>query len=269
MNEHETDPRSWQIPPPYSISRRGFLKSSLAMLLAQPLLGCDDSPSEVVGPGPRLTARPGEPTIAPTLGLTALGLGEPRDGLLFVPESYSADTPVPLFVALHGAGGAGSDWAGYRPQAEGRGMVLLAPDSRSNTWDLIQGSYGPDVAFLDLALQYTFQRCRIDPTRIAFAGFSDGATYALSLGLPNGDLVSHIIAYSPGFFVRYQPVGMPRIFVSHGTNDTILPVTASRDTIVPSLRDAGYDVTYQEFDGGHQIPAAIAAASLDWFLDVG
>lgn len=31
------------------------------------------------------------------------------------------------------------------------------------------------------------------------AGFSDGASYALSLGLPNGNLFSHIVAFSPGF----------------------------------------------------------------------
>jgi predicted esterase len=35
---------------------------------------------------------------------------------------------------------------------------------------------------------------------------------------------------------------------------------------VPALRDAGLDVTYMEFDGGHEVPPAIAAAGLDWFL---
>ncbi len=30
-------------------------------------------------------------------------------------------------------------------------------------------------------------------------GFSDGASYALSLGVPNGDLFTHIVAFSPGF----------------------------------------------------------------------
>lgn len=26
------------------------------------------------------------------------------------------------------------------------------------------------------------------------------------------------------------------------------------------------DITYNEFDGGHQVPAAISEAALDWFL---
>jgi predicted esterase len=46
----------------------------------------------------------------------------------------------------------------------------------------------------------------------------------------------------------------------------VLPVSASRDVIVPSLRGAGYAVTYQEFNGGHTVPAEISEAALDWFV---
>jgi phospholipase/carboxylesterase len=190
--------------------------------------------------------------------------------VLYVPESYSGDTPAPLFVGLHGAGGEGRNWESYFARAESRGMILLAPDSRSSTWDRIRGDFGPDVAFLDRALQHTFERSLIDPSRIALGGFSDGATYALSLGVSNGGLLSHLVAYSPGFFSPSDIIeGEPRIFVSHGTRDTVLPVRLSRDTIVPTLRRSGYDVTYREFDGGHEVPAEISEAALDWFLAAG
>ena len=59
---------------------------------------------------------------------------------------------------------------------------------------------------------------------------------------------------------------MPPVFVSHGTLDTILPVRASRDEIVPTLRGRGYDVTYREFVGGHTLTSAIVTEALDWFL---
>jgi phospholipase/carboxylesterase len=175
--------------------------------------------------------------------------------------------PAPLFIGLHGAGGAADDWASYTARAEARGMIFLALDSRSSTWDVLVGGFGPDVEFLDRALQHTFQRCRVDPGGIALGGFSDGASYALSLGLPNGDLFSHLVAYSPGFYVQpEQSVGKPAIFVSHGTGDGVLPVSVSRDNIVPTLRDEGYEVNYQEFGGGHEVPAEISEAALDWFL---
>ena len=249
------------------MSRREFIKTGLLGVMAAPvLLGCSDSPTGA-GASPRLASRPGSPAITPTTGLSQLGLASPRDGLLYVPESYSPDVPAPLFVALHGAGGSGDSWASYPARAEARGMILLAPDSRGSTWDLVRGRLGPDVEFLDRALQHTFERCRIDPARIALGGFSDGASYALSLGLSNGDLFSHLVAYSPGFVRVAGPVvGKLRIYVSHGTRDAVLPVTISRDQIVPGLRSAGYDVTYHEFDGGHEVPSAISESALDWFV---
>jgi len=253
--------------PRSRLSRRDFLIRGLGALAAPTLQSCGLFSSETKF-RPRLTARPGSPTVTPLRGLTPLGLGLGRDGLLYVPDSYSPDTPAPLFVALHGAGGSGSSWASYPARAEARGMVLLAPDSRSGTWDLARGDFGPDVEFLDRALRYTFQNCRIDPVRVALGGFSDGASYALSLGVSNGDLFSHLVAYSPGFYEPSDPIGSPRIYVSHGTRDDVLPVTISRDGIVPDLRRAGYDVTYQEFEGYHEVPSEISESALDWFLDV-
>jgi len=77
--------------------------------------------------------------------------------------------------------------------------VIVAPDSRGRTWDAIEGRMGPDVEFIDTALRSVFAHVRVNPARVAMAGFSDGASYALGLGLANGDLFSHVIAFSPGF----------------------------------------------------------------------
>jgi phospholipase/carboxylesterase len=240
-----------------TMRRRDFVRSGLTALVTPLLLDCDV-----------LSLEPD--SVTPTLGLSQLGIGNERDGLLYVPGTYSAETPAPLFVGLHGAGGAGENWASYPDRAEARGMVFLAPDSRGSTWDVILGEFGPDVEFLDAALQYVFDRCAIDTTRIALGGFSDGASYALSLGVSNGDLFSHLVAYSPGLVRSAEPiVGKPLIYVSHGAADTVLPVTLSRDNIVPAFSNAGYDVTYEEFDGGHEVPAAISESALDWFLGNG
>jgi phospholipase/carboxylesterase len=249
------------------LTRREFLTAGAAALLAPSLPGCGGG--QGVDPAPiriRLTARPGIPALAPGVGESALELGGGRDGILYVPATYAPESPAPLFIALHGAGGRGSDWSGFYTAAENRGMILLAPDSRGITWDLVRGSFGPDVEFLDRALAHTFERCRVDPDRIALAGFSDGASYALSLGVSNGDLLTHLVAFSPGFFFESAPlIERPRVFISHGTDDPVLSITNTRDRIVPALRSVGYEVTFLEFAGGHGVPAEVGSAALDWF----
>jgi predicted esterase len=167
---------------------------------------------------------------------------------------------------LHGAGGnAHQGLALFQHLADASGLILLAPDSRDQTWDIILGGYGSDIAFIDSALEQTFSRYAIDPARIAIAGFSDGASYALGVGITNGDLFTHVIAFSPGFMAPVAQRGEPRLFISHGKWDKVLPIDRCSRKIVPQVQQAGYDVVYQEFDGSHVVPETIARAAVTWF----
>ncbi len=214
----------------------------------------------------RLVARPSAPQRVAEPGLHHLGLSRTRDAILYVPGER-AEAAVPLAVMLHGAGGnAQHGMSLVEALAEQMGMLVLAPPSRAETWDVIRGAYGPDVSFIDEALAATFERCSIDPHRLAIGGFSDGASYALSLGLTNGDLFTHVIAFSPGFMAPAEQVGAPRMFMSHGTHDTVLPIDSCSRRLVPALERAGYDVQYREFDGPHTIPPEIAREAVDWLL---
>jgi len=132
------------------------------------------------------------------------------------------------------------------------------------TWDAIRGPFGPDVEFITRALDQTFTRCAVDSRKIAVGGFSDGATYGLSLGIDNGSLFTHVMAFSPGFSAARRPQGRPRIFISHGRSDNILPIDATSRRIVPALENAGYAVTYKEFDGPHAVPENIARDAFTW-----
>jgi phospholipase/carboxylesterase len=216
----------------------------------------------------RLSIRPGDPRLqpepAPEGGGVLWPLGrEPGAPMLLVPAGLP-DTPLPLVVLLHGAGG---DPAGMLPflqrEAEERGVLVLAPKSAGPTWDVLRGGFGPDVTRLDEALAAVFGRFLVDPDRLAVAGFSDGASYALSIGLINGFLFSRVMAFSPGFIVAPTRDGRPSIFVSHGTADPVLPIDRCSRRLVPVLRAEGYDVDYREFAGGHEVPPEMARAALD------
>lgn len=189
-----------------------------------------------------------------------------REGLLYVPDGYAPERPAPLALMLHGAGGdARHGLSLLQSFADKSGIILLAPSSRDQTWDVLVNRYGADVAVIDRALEQTFSRYAVDQKRLAVGGFSDGASYALSLGLTNGDLFTHVIAFSPGFMAPSRQKGSPRLYISHGTGDRVLPIDRCSRRIVPQVTRAGYDVKYREFDGPHTIPPEIAREAVDWF----
>jgi phospholipase/carboxylesterase len=211
-----------------------------------------------------IAARPGTPSRVTEPGLHPLELGGTR-AFLYVPAGYRAGAPAPLVLSLHGAGG-GAQQGLYPLQAlaDDAGFVLLAVGSAGRTWDVIRGGFGPDVEAVDGALAHVFGRVAVDPERVVASGFSDGASYALSLGITNGGLFTHVAAFSPGFMAPASQHGAPRIFISHGTGDQVLPIDRCSRRLVPTLEDAGYDVTYHEFAGGHTVPPGIAAEAVRW-----
>jgi len=217
----------------------------------------------------RLTARPqsAPPTGDVTPGLQPLQLAGQRDGLLYVPGNYAPVRPAALAVMLHGAGGnAEHGLSLLRQFADERNVILVAPASRLGSWDIITArAFGKDVIFIDQALSLVFGRYAVDPARVAVGGFSDGASYALCLGLTNGDLFTHVIAFSPGFVYTEEERGKPAVFVSHGTRDRVLPIDPCSRRIVPRLQRKGLSVNSHEFDGEHLVPDYIAAAAVDWF----
>ncbi|HEY8130884.1 MAG TPA: hypothetical protein VII12_03255, partial [Thermoanaerobaculia bacterium] len=131
-------------------------------------------------------------------------------------------------------------------------------------WDAMSGRFGPDVSFLDRALNAAFGLCSVDAARVAVSGFSDGATYAVALGLANGDLFSHVLAFSPGFLIPLPRHGSAQFFLSHGTRDPILPIEGGSRRIARELRRAGLTVKLREFDGEHTIPPEVAGEAFGW-----
>lgn len=251
------------------LTRRSVLLAGAGLLLGCSARRGSDQDGGGQGDGGVLTARPGRTTPSPgplaTPGTHPLGIAAVRDALLHVPATLPPGGAPSLVVSLHGAGGdAEAGLALLRPLAEERGLLVMAPASRESTWDAVRGRYGPDAELVDRALATVFAAFAVPPDRVAVAGFSDGASYALGLGLANGDLFGDVLAFSPGFVPPGAPrSGRPRIFVSHGDADEVLPIGRTSRRIVPALREDGYDVTYREFRGPHTVPPDIAREAVD------
>lgn len=197
-------------------------------------------------------------------GRHKLAFANGRQAVLHVPAlaSDAPARPLQLIVLLHGVrqllGGADEVAVAH---AQRHGALLLMPRSLTDSWDVIRGGYGPDLAFLDRVLAWTMRRYNVDPQALVIGGFSDGASYALSVGLMNGDLFSDILAFAPGFMKPVRRVGRPRVFVAHGSGDEVLPVERGR-AIARQLALETYEVQYAEFDGAHVVPAPLAREAL-------
>lgn len=225
----------------------------------------------VGGSGRDAPAGPASPAFTPLKIDAAPGLKEIVAGraaaLLHIPAGYRGDTPLPLLVMLHGAGGTARGAIDLvKDHADALGILILAPKSRAATWDIIaDGRFGPDEAALDALVRQASVDYAVDQRRVAIGGFSDGASYALTIGLARGDRFSDIIAFSPGFAAPDRIHGTPAIFISHGVADRVLPIHACSRRLAPRLKRAGYDVRYEEFADGHIVPEALARLALQTF----
>jgi phospholipase/carboxylesterase len=240
-------------------------RAALASLLALGLAGCGggsgDAGPEVVDVTTGST-QPAVDSCSP--GVHELTLDNGQAAQMRVTPGAGKRA---LVVALHGAGGTPEGaLEAFRGAWDLRGLVLIAPASKGQTWSILRSERDLDLDSVNLALAEAYDRCSIDRRRIAVGGFSDGATYALTLGVSNGDLFPAVIAFSPGGIVAGEQRGAPRFFVSHGARDSVLPIGRAGDAVVRKLRQAGYPVTYRRFQGDHEVPPDISRAAVRWFL---
>lgn len=220
--------------------------------------------------------RAAEPILraAPSATTTTLGTGISRlNARAFTYRPGTAHAPSPLIVLLHPAGGNSLEFLReFTRTAEQRGALLLALQAPGRTWTLKPdgnggADFGQEPAALDEALSALFARAAIDPQRIAVLGFSDGASYALSIGLANPRLFKGVVALSSGtVWLPPRVDSSQRIVIAHGTRDEILPFENARDTIVPGLEKAGLKPHTLWFRGEHELDDRSIDQALDYAL---
>jgi phospholipase/carboxylesterase len=243
-----------------TLNRRHLLQAAATAILVTP------TPTLFAADGGRLSARPRAASMDLGSGTHVLDDNGGRRALLYIPPSYDAATPTPLMLMLHGARGDGDRTLEQQRAVAGmHGVIVLSPSTRSGTWDAIRGDFAHDFAKIDALLTQTFERCNVDASRIASAGFSDGASYALSIGLMNGDFFTHIVAHSPGFIISRERSGKPAVYISHGRQDEVLPFDRCGARIAAQLEQEGYAPRFDVFEGGHTASVELRGAALAWF----
>ena len=184
----------------------------------------------------------------------------------YVPATITG--PAPLIVVLHGAGGDARYFLGqFKHDADRRGAILLSVQSSERTWAQRKPSDGEaDVANIKAAIAELTAEAPIDRGRTTVMGFSDGASYALSIGMAYPGLFRTIVAFSPGYAFAPSNIDTEqRIFIAHSRRDPILPAANVRD-MIKGLESAGYSPEVHWFNGGHEIDPQLKNAALDFAL---
>ena len=110
----------------------------------------------------------------------------------------------------------------------------------------------------------------IDPEQIYLMGFSQGAIMSYYTLWSSPELIGGIIALSGRLLSEIDVVGIDqwrynkkRVFIGHGTEDRVMPVSASELTS-GFVRDIGLEPTVRYYPIGHTISQAEMADIVEW-----
>jgi phospholipase/carboxylesterase len=201
------------------------------------------------------------------IGKSRLGIADgERDGTVYVPQSYKKGVPMPILMMLHGFRSTSEAVRYTFPLAEEFGVIILAPESRDLTWGQEIPGFDTDAKYLGMAFRWVADVLTVDRSRVALGGVSDGANYALNMGLAYGDSFNHMMIFSAGTLAPFRKQGKPKIFLAHGTRDEQMPIDRTGRKFAAALKEDGYDLTFREYDGGHGAPLPVVRESFEWLL---
>jgi phospholipase/carboxylesterase len=226
-------------------------------------------------------------SLAGTLGQT-MAVSGPRVNLyrLRLPAAYDATKAYPLVVGLHGNGSNADNLMQSMPTDAFQGMICAAPEGAYPRTDLasLRGEhfswYLPDAhralwPVIDaLTSEYILrvvddvsERHRV--SRVVLLGFSQGVSVAYLAAMKRPDRVAGIVAFAGGFPrtsvtpEQLKAASHIRVMIGHGTGDAQVPLAAS-ERARDLLREAGYKVQFETFEGGHVLPPDAMRNAGDW-----
>ena len=131
-----------------------------------------------------------------------------REYKVYVPQTYSPDTPTPVVINFHG-GDMNADGqiaiADMRTLADSEGFILIYPEGSitegEQTWNMLlpsptNKSDADDFGFTAAMLDAESERLNIDANRVYATGYSNGAGFAYGLACQLSDRIAAIAPVS-------------------------------------------------------------------------
>ena len=172
---------------------------------------------------------------------------------VLAPPQAAGDEPLPLVIALHGAGGDEHHWfeaygAGRLARLAGEAGFLLAAPATG-----MGGLRAEEFDQLLLALVYCHA---IDRARIHLVGHSMGAGLAANLAKERATKLASVACFAGGPRGAPPTTPLPPLLVVAGARDAIVPYAGVRQASL-AWREAGLPVEFRgSEDEGHTLIVA-------------
>jgi phospholipase/carboxylesterase len=195
-----------------------------------------------------------------------------KTGLIHRVQLPERDGPLPTVVMLHGRAGTEDvmwvfaktlppDWLVVAPRG-----IRLDPDGGYD-WRPRGKDEWPPLSAFDEAVTAVTRFIKAlpdlyyaDPSQIYLMGFSQGAATSYATAMQQPGLVQGIaglVGFVPGECDDYVETAVLQdlpIFMAVGINDPTIPYEQSQ-RCAQTLKAAGADLTYQEYETGHKLNA--------------
>jgi phospholipase/carboxylesterase len=204
--------------------------------------------------------------------------------LTVFPDNYDVGQPCPMIVCLHGRGADMRDLAGLAPAIDQRSYLYVCPNApltisigpgyTGQAWYEPGGAPSPAameqaLTALDGVVRDVFAHYCVAPGQALLLGFSQGGAMTYRYGMLRPEMFAGLVILSgalrnPEDLLPHLPGQRDqRIFIAHGTHDTVVPVELSR-TAVDFLEAQGYQPLYHEYPMGHEITQEVLNDLTPW-----
>lgn len=159
-----------------------------------------------------------------------------RDYILYVPASYSADSPMPLLFNFHGYTSNATEqmfYGDFRPIADTANFIIVHPEGTEDNTGTTHFNVGwgassvDDVGFSEILLEAIASEYNIDLTRVYSTGMSNGGFMSYQLACQMSDKIAAIASVTGSMsfatFANCDPQHPTPILQIHGTADQTVP----------------------------------------------
>tara|TARA_B110000263_G_scaffold241110_1_gene245003 strand:+ start:6375 stop:7013 length:639 start_codon:yes stop_codon:yes gene_type:complete len=185
--------------------------------------------------------------------------------LSLIPDNFNLNRKYTIVILMHGYGASMHDLSEIAPIINDKDFIYVFPNAplemnigvgqKGYAWFPIEDfNISNSENLLDKTINEILDMFKNNIDEVYIGGFSQGGMMTLNSNFSNSSLFKGAIILSSRSIQKndIKLKSKTKIFMSHGTEDSIIPVEEGRDT-KNKLNKLGFEVDYNEYNIGHEI----------------